>query len=139
MNAKRLLKLADFLETVPKDNFDMGVVYEDEGMFAGDCAPKYPRPKKHCGTVACAMGWATAIPSFRRAGLRLYETGSIVLKNSRCDGVFWCDSFDTAELFFELGSDESRFLFGGSEYGSTPKQVAKHIRKFVKKGGMYTP
>lgn len=125
MNAKRLLKLADFLETVPKDNFDMGVVYEDEGMFAGDCAPKYPQPKKHCGTAACAMGWATAIPSFRKAGLHLGEDGEVYFEGSSY-------SFESAEIFFDILDEEATFLFTRSGAGNTPKQVARSIRKFVK-------
>jgi hypothetical protein len=59
IHARRLLKLADFLRTVPQREFDMGEWHK--GSESGSV----------CKTVACAAGWACSIPSFRRAGLRL--------------------------------------------------------------------
>lgn len=73
MNAtgkRRLLKLADFLETkVPLNRFDMC-------HFAGAVADGRPA----CGTSACAAGWAATIPSFRAVGFRLI--------NSRTMGIY---------------------------------------------------
>lgn len=57
---RRLETLATFLETeVPRKFFDMALFGNvDPGQKFGGC-----------GTVGCALGWATAIPSFRKAGL----------------------------------------------------------------------
>lgn len=62
---KRILMLADFVEKVKEERFDYHswAGYE----WAGD-------PKLSCGTTACALGWATTIPFFRRLGLHLVNT-----------------------------------------------------------------
>lgn len=69
MNAtgkRRLLKLADFLESgVPPKRFNMDLW--GDGNERGTPA---------CGTVACALGWASAVPSLRRAGVELRHSGS---------------------------------------------------------------
>lgn len=62
MNAERLLKLADFLDTVPPERFEYAV-------WASEATTDLRAPG--CGTKACALGWATAIPEFAALGLRL--------------------------------------------------------------------
>lgn len=117
----RLLKLADFLETsVPRKRFSM------EEWVAHDSNAKTP---KECGFAGCAMGWATAIPSFRRAGLHLNDYGTLYfLEASNWEGVTaffdFDDGYDAKGLFAE-----SSYLDGN--YDPTPKQVAKRIREFV--------
>ena len=68
MNAtgkRRLLKLAEFLENeVEAKRFNMG-------RWGSGNEEGTPR----CGTVACALGWASAVPSLRRAGVRLNRWG----------------------------------------------------------------
>lgn len=58
---RRLRKLQDRLREVNPLLFYMG-----EWGFSEDNG----RPA--CGTSACALGWATSIPSFRKQGLRMY-------------------------------------------------------------------
>lgn len=108
---RRLLKLADFLETkVPARRFHLRNWADDD--FAPD----------HCGTVACACGWGTAIPSLFRAGLRLDRHGDLQ------------GDWDTVESVFRLEGDDAEYLFAYWCYSNnpTPKQVAKRIRSFVK-------
>ena len=49
MNKERLLKLADFLQELPKDKFDFTSVVEE-----------YDR-ENECGTLCCAIGWTPAV------------------------------------------------------------------------------
>lgn len=117
MNAtgkRRLLKLADFLETADlPGSFDMGVWADNE---------KNGRPA--CGTRACAMGWATTIPSFRRAGLFL----------NRCLDPQFEDNIGSyaAAAFFDISEDKARELFvfyGGRHTGKVARRlVARALR-----------
>lgn len=135
---KRLLKLAEKLESLPKKRF-----------YYGDWVGEDWRGKKDlsCGTTACALGWATTIPSLRREGLRLfkhdYSNGGyvgLIDKKGKETG----DEIDAGKKVFGLNSMEVGLLFypgstaliNGHEMESpdedaTPKQVAKFIRKFV--------
>lgn len=123
----RLLKLAEFLETkVPRKQFDMrnwvGASWKGEKNLS-------------CGTTACAMGWATTIPSFRRLGLRLNREGEVRLDPD--DSVLE-DGFEAAERLFSITGFEAYELFSfvdpdGYERKETPKQVAKRIRDFCKR------
>ncbi len=135
MNKRRLLKLAEFLEKVPRKRFDYASWVGDDWGGKQDLS---------CGTTACAMGWACTIPSFRKAGLKL--------KNSLLDGTSLrtayytsnvpyfngFEGFDAAALFFDIDLRDARYLFGEPNHTPfkdtsevTPKQVAKLIRKFV--------
>jgi hypothetical protein len=140
---KRLLKLADFLDELPPKRFDF-TQWVDEDWKG--------KPDLSCGTKACALGWATTIPSFRRLGMNLGHHidvyGGVVnyvrLGGSRdlCDGPF-----KAAKKVFGLATyEEFEFLFvpdsacelGDREYynsggGAKPKTVAKDIRRFVAK------
>ncbi len=61
MNKRRLNTLKNFL--MNKVNPDRFVMEE----WAGEIKNGKPA----CGTSACALGWATAIPSFNKNGLRM--------------------------------------------------------------------
>jgi len=111
---KRLLRLADLLDTVPPEHFDLGV------WLAGDGPP--------CKTAACAVGWATTIPAFRRAGLTTDSSGWPIYSE-------W-GGFNAAEQFFGLTEDDALHLFASSyRYRladlTRPTTVARRIREFV--------
>ena len=135
--AKRLLKLADFLQKLSPERFDIndwvGYGWKGESDLS-------------CGTVACGLGWATTIPEFRKLGLKMFQnkhrTGIVGLT----DSDLWGDIYppaDAANKIFGLTLYEFNFLFVPdlqiSGLGksltriSTSKQAAKHIRKFVQK------
>lgn len=103
---KRLLKLADYLYTIPNRKFDLSCW--------------------ECGTTACAMGYACKMPSFNRAGLRLIHGTPKYL-------IY--EGFTAAAEFFGMSKDEAFGLFSPSYnplgYKATPKGVAKQIRELV--------
>lgn len=125
---KRLLKLEDFLHALPRKKFDYSRWVGDE-FKTGDNL-------RTCGTTACALGWATTIPAFRRLGLCMWEDlDGVNSPGTSCGG----DSSFAVEKVFDLNYQEYELLFipGANEYegldhNATPKQVARHIRKFVK-------
>lgn len=120
-HAKRLLKLADYLSELPRKKFDYG--------FYGE--------ERSCGTVACALGHACLMPQFQRLGARLIPDSYIAtLLWPKMKDVPGSSEYDVSEQLFGLDATDHNHLFvpGASRLGSdaTPKQVAKHIRKFVK-------
>lgn len=151
IHARRLLKLADTLEAVPRKEFDIREWGRDTTNKKGEV----------CGTVACAMGHACSVPSFRAAGLKLVfrsdrTFGATVVfspslltdrqhadrmaqeyramhgDDSRFPAVF--RGFGAGEAFFGLDEYTSRRLFSSEGYANgrpTPKQVARKIRSTV--------
>lgn len=117
VHANRLLKLADHLSELPRKLFDFGTYAE----------------KRSCGTVGCAMGHACMMPAFKRLGAGLKEMPN--------DDVLWptiggvASPVTVGKELFGVGIDDYESLFMPHESGlgadATPKQVAKHIRKFV--------
>lgn len=66
MRADRLLKLADFLDTVDEEKFDYGVWgrINDMGNFepqAGTSISTEELLKANCNTSACALGWCPTV------------------------------------------------------------------------------
>lgn len=129
MNKTRLLLLADALETrVPADHFDLREWREgDDGRNVSDG----DLLNHECGTVACAVGWACALPEFKAEGLS-YDGAMPDFKGS----THFCAVND----FFEIGYAGSRHLFLATEYPDNgagpgadtgPLEVAARIRAFV--------
>lgn len=111
---RRLLKLADFLETLRN-------WVGDDWKGKADLS---------CGTTARALSWATTIPSLRRAGLRLNVDSGLVENRRSGDR----DPISAAMTIFELTIDEASEIFYPSsdiEIYATPKYVADKIRRFV--------
>ncbi len=125
---KRLLKLADFLDKLPPKRFDFGQWVGDD--WGG-------KPDLSCGTTACALGWSCAMPEFRRLGLYLNENGDVALR-----GHDYPDEVEASGFIFGLSPEEHQRLFIPQRdpkcdvdqlpEDATAKQVAKHIRKFVR-------
>lgn len=122
----RLLKLADFLDNLPRKKF-----------FFGDVVNEFDE-KNHCGSVCCAVGWCpTVFPRHWKWTGDTFDDYYVGLKEST---TFWDE--DAAE-FFGIDINEACGLFyPGSTRPwarntmladeATPKQVAKSIRQFVK-------
>jgi hypothetical protein len=119
MHTERLLKLADFLETVPPDKFDMnGWGREDD-----------------CGFAGCAIGWAGKL--FDGKGLETFPLKDCREGNYNI-GVRITDDKDivswrAVEQFFDMEFEDADFLFSSGEYSwnVTPTEVAARIREFV--------
>lgn len=129
----RLLKLADFLETLPRKRFDYDTWVGNDWKGAPDLS---------CGTTACALGWATTMPELRAEGLHLSGTPTYGWVTHEPTGA---TGEDAAMEVFGLDYDEAVYLFcplsdhpnptvkrDAPAEMATPKQVAKHIRRYVK-------
>lgn len=127
MNKERLLRLADFLETtVSEEQFSLHT------WMSGNVG--------ECGTVACACGWATQIPEFAEAGLKIEprQFANTIVYGGHA-------GFSAAMLFFDLDYNESEYLFDSVRYPrvSMNKPVGIHcvisrIRIFVETGKVLT-
>lgn len=142
----RLNKLADFLDTIPRNKFDLGVIVRNANCNTrteeGNECPFSDRQlinevkEGSCGTAACAIGWCpTVFPGlFRWVVQRDYGDVDIVVEHKASGET----DFEAAEAAFELDEDESRYLFGTEDYvngeRTTAKTVAKRIREFIKIG-----
>lgn len=137
MNAQRLLLLADFLEKLPPEQFDYEVWVGS--AWKGD-------PTLSCGTPACALGWATAMPEFQALGLRLTKQhGSSHCYISTADsdaevtthGDTYRTSLAAACDIFEIGFEDAEYLFSpesfpdNPRYDASPKEVAQHIKDYI--------
>ena len=144
MRNDRLTTLANFLKTVPKQRFDftrwVGKSYQGKADLS-------------CGTTACAVGWATTIPTFRQLGLFL-QRSSLAGNYRPCyynaeDYGNELNGDCAVQHFFKLNEDEIVFLFyphftkpasnprSCLSEKATPKQVAKRIECFIKHDGVY--
>lgn len=124
---RRLLKLADLLEKLPQERFDMK--YWVGNGWKG-------KPDLSCGTTACALGWATTVPSLRKAGLKLATTPShrfsrVCIREPNATVDSFDDSLASGAKIFGITLYESSQLFMDVSIKS-PKAMAKLIRKFVK-------
>lgn len=138
---ERLLELAKFLRKLPAKRFNFATWVGEDWKGKKDLS---------CGTTACALGWAATIPSLRKAGLRLvkiphnYVNAVVCMKDEdhpnsmspelASEKVFGLNSAEFEYLFVPGSSppDEMSDLDDGPEDYATPKEVAKHIRMFVK-------
>jgi hypothetical protein len=115
MNRQRLLRLADHLDTVPKELFNMRTWYTS---YRG------------CGTVACAAGHAAAVPEFKDEGFAL-ETTDDCEKEPVYKGH---TGFEACSAFFKLDFNTNQRIFTRYSYGEddpTPKEVANRIREIL--------
>lgn len=142
---RRLLKLADFLSEMPRAKFNFRTIFEQgskpplEALAAGE---------HKCGTVGCAIGWMpAALPSVAKWDYyKSYndekKVANVVLREDER-----LSDFHAAARAFGITQSEAFWLFspfgGGGQFGAsiahgvdgraTPKQVARHIRKFVER------
>lgn len=121
---RRLQKLADFIEKVPRERFDLSIIAKT------NTNGQLPTPKT-CGTAGCAMGFTPCVFPKDIRYKRLYNTPNLdVIDN---DG---CSNFDLAERFFGLTIDEASYLFLPDFYPKNRRgrvSVANRIRSFTKK------
>lgn len=137
MHADRLLKLADFLDTLPPERFNYS--HWVGNAWGG-------KPDLSCGTTACALGWATAIPEFQAMGLCLQRDGYGEVCVTLGEDVSDCEgaehSFLAAKKLFGITFRQAEFLFrpdeelGGCDWtapgvNAKAQDVATHIRRFV--------
>lgn len=130
---KRLLKLADFLENLPRENFDLDTWWSPAQSHVNNFT-KFKKNPHFCGTTACAAGWACTIPSFKRAGLTV-KTTSIAGQFEPAFKKY--RAFSALEDFFGIDDYQARQLFESGYYmfpHDGPRNVSNRIRKLVKTG-----
>jgi hypothetical protein len=146
---RRLLKLADLLDNLPRKRFNFGS-YGRVDDAAGE-VNILSRPEA-CGTTACALGWAPSLPFAKKQKIQLRSKRNKSYVPEYGEPAFYVDflirgrqidpMMVSLELF-GLSSDQHCDLFipGISINGfpenkprekATPKQVARHIRKYVR-------
>lgn len=125
---ERLNKLADYLDTIPEENYDQNTFLRTH--------QDYCKAEPICGTAACALGWATNIfperLSFDNTGLLMFvdRWGA----KQHVDGMLSSEDITTKGLavFFEISPEEIDMLFGvETEIIITPKMKAQQIRDLI--------
>lgn len=121
----RILKLADFVAKIPRRRFDFNTFVGDDWGGAADLS---------CGTTACALGWATTMPLFKKLGLKL-KSDPQVYQRIKYRGrhpeiysqhLFGIDNSTFREIFYP-----SAFRLTHLDPSATPKEWAKHARSIV--------
>ena len=138
---RRLLALADKLEAIPENQFDFGTFGEVPSGSSASKGTDILKESNFCGTTACALGWAPALPFAKKMGfantlVRTGDyTGTSFTKNGRIVGPY-----QVAKALFGLSTQAFSFLFHPDSHmgGMTsPKSdafasdVAEHIRNYV--------
>lgn len=130
LTPKRFRKLADFLETLPMENFSM-------------CYWMY---KKHdCGTKGCIGGWATTLPFATRGKVKLFlhrwsshksedtfETMSASIPPKYMGlrtTVPRLEEEDSLLMFFGLHLEEVEHIF--FNYTQSKNQAIRTLRKYA--------
>ena len=141
-DAKKLIRLAVFLENLPPERFNFRHIV-DSNTWEG-------HQNLSCGTTACAIGWCPTIwpKHLKLVPYEDYKSSVVVvLKNEVPESV--CpserDTFKSdISKFFGITAEETRQLFQPGVYcdwskapfkaiygDASAKRVAEHIREFV--------
>lgn len=128
----RLRKLADFLDTLPREKFDFHIVCR--------------RDKPSCGTVGCAMGWTPKVFPRLIKWVPLEWRDDMYGVRPRKEKIPTIGRTQStysagASHLFNMGEGDAEALFGfwepspadGTELppDATPKQVARRIRTYA--------
>lgn len=119
---RRLLKLADFLDKLPRKRFTY------DRWVAEDWT------EKSCGTAGCALGWAASMPAFQRLGLSISDVYGLPAPAFN-DGLQGPMAAARAIFGEEQAVIDLFVPSTDAEEKATPKYVARKIRKFVKARG----
>lgn len=129
MNKERLQALANVLREVPDANFDLETWRYTPG--SGENATDVQVLSHNCGTTACAIGWACAMPEFQAQGLRWEGVQPALVGEGSLD-----TGWDAVKVFFGISYHASQRLFNQDGYDIdvhvTPNDVADSIEDFVK-------
>lgn len=124
LGARRLLALADYLETVPDENYDQ---------------TRWREVKPGCGTICCAFGHAVEGLG-EQLGIKWFGVKTVIPRLGNPGR--WHHNIDAAAEVFELDLGDALQLFGGGDWHAaqlglsyehelTPARVARNIRAFA--------
>lgn len=118
----KMRTLADFLETVPPEDFDLGFWEERQAVARIAIGPIVFR--EGCGFAGCAMGWASHQKLFD--GLKVKD--DLLTYRGASD-------FKAAARLFGVTKNVAYFLFHESFYEgwAEPADVADRLRRFAAK------
>ena len=146
MDVERLEALIHLLENLdPKQAFDMSVF----GHHLGDHKPT-EADHNHCGTSACALGWAGLNPKFNSLGLvsrweTEYNADETKLESSLTITCRGHEGFSAGAVFFGLAHGAAEHLFDPDEYEDfypediTAQVVAQRVRDLINNRGRFHP
>lgn len=126
---KRLLKLANFLQELKPQLFDLSTVTDFKDSYAISYPNKTDMKESFegkCDTVACAMGWTPLLFG------RMAEWTQGGVKSVKTGGGF----HELANELFGLTHNQAEYLFMPNFYRQkrTAKTVAHRIRRFIETG-----
>lgn len=134
---RRLLQLAELLESERVEgHFNFCHWGATKRLTEND--PLDESTAEVCGTTACALGWAPALPFAKRLGIELYVDGcgggfrmnGRKIQPERAGKIlFGVNQAQFGVLFYPGGSPF--FKFGDLAGNAKPSEVAANIRKFV--------
>ncbi len=142
LGARRLLKLADILDTADAEHRKLKEPTYDQETFGHDEHPE--STVEMCGTPACALGHYAASMRGRRGWgwhktYGMFWPGYTALKSGTWTHDFGQKSpLNAASEEFGLNGSEVQDLFEtwGCGGAKTAKQASKYIRAFVKRKGV---
>lgn len=119
MKKQKLLKLAELLDRVPPEQFDMGVIATRD-------------PGTRCASTACALGWATTIfDDLRLAPVVSKATGEVMEDSAEVvHAPTGKQSVDAACEAFGLDRCDVWALFY-DDWFAEPHEIASKIRRLV--------
>ncbi len=136
--AERMLRLAEFLDLLPRERFDFSITREEysaEDAEAGETV---------CGTVGCAIGWCpNALPELCTVTNGSKDPGTFApvfaVRGEQLDAAY--DWARVGEKLFEITYNDSHALFtpwqNAPHDGSyltgraSPKDVSRRLRRYV--------
>jgi hypothetical protein len=133
----RLRKLIELMETLPREadkHFGMEFWYDHKGKHKHGLLQGDVLKKDHllrCGTKACAAGWASTMPYFRKLGLTSVWDGAEGA-DLAFDGVVPDDAYGSLAGLLEIDRRNAVILFGPEGMDETPKQWAKRARNCIR-------
>jgi hypothetical protein len=129
LNKERLLKLAEFLEQLPSEDFNFNSFVEEYDV------------QNECGSVCCAIGWMPHVFPDLCKWVKHTSFLCIVEVESKKGKL----AFEAAEEIFDIDGDASYYLFCPKPYDdnsdnrlpetASAVDVANRIREFVEQEG----
>jgi len=119
VSRRRLLTLVQRLKRVKPKRFDMEI---------------WAKSQHPCRTAGCAVGYATTIPAFRRAGLKLRQRIHGPRDLAFRPTYHGKRGTDAVQAFFHLGATDVEDLFMPESYSPpTLSNVIQRIEAFAEK------
>lgn len=133
MEKDKLLKLADFLDTVPTELFNLQWVQDNwpRANDKEDFLKKWYDKDVECGATACAIGWLPVVLP-EDAYYEEKCSNAVRLHNFYSESMSYDDK---AMAVFDITRAEADYLFNPGCYDDkdmrNPKVVANRIRRVV--------